>query len=73
MLAVLGLVMLMGLVNLAEIRCHWDTRPMYSCETVRRCMSRDMFQLIYSRFFHMAETGAPKRGEDGYDILHHIR
>ena len=73
MYAVIGLVILMGLQPLAEIRCHWDTRPMYDFPHVRECMTRNFFLLIYCRYIHMASKQSGTPGEDGYDILHHIR
>lgn len=78
MLGVLGIVITMGVVKLPEMARHWDTQEYYDYVQVRRCMARDLFSLIYCRFFHMASSGAPKRlkdgtQEDGYDALHHIR
>lgn len=74
MLAILGLVMMMGIVRLPEMTRHWDLRPMYDYPEVRESMTRDFFLLVYSRFFHMAARGATRdRDDPSYDVLHHIR
>lgn len=78
MLGVIGIVITLGLVKLPQISDHWDTDPFHDFKLVRDCMTRDMFTLIYCRFFHMASAGAPKRlrlggYEEGWDALHHIR
>lgn len=73
MYAVIGLVILMGLQPFAEIRCHWDTRVMYDFPHVRECMTRFFLLLIYCRYIHMASKQDRTPGDDGYDILHHIR
>lgn len=74
MYGVLGIVLTLGLVKLPK----WDLSPYHDFGLVRDCMQRDMFLLIYSRFFHMAPAPSPKRYKDGshdegWDALWHIR
>lgn len=78
MLGALGIVLTMGLVVLPEIANHWDTHKYHDFELVLSVMARDFFTPIYSRFFHMASSGALGRLKDGtfepgFEALHHIR
>lgn len=78
MYAVIGIVLTLGLVRLPEMIDHWDKDVFHDFLLVRNSMSRDMFLLIYSRFFHMAPAPSPKRHRDGsydegWDALWHIR
>lgn len=78
MYGVIGIVLTLGLVKLPLMGDHWDTSPYHDFVLIRECMKRDMFFLIYSRFFHMASAPSPKRHKDGsqdagWDALHHIR
>ncbi|CAN0440641.1 unnamed protein product, partial [Pylaiella littoralis] len=78
MYTVIGIVLTLGLVRLPEIANHWDVSDYHDFKLVRQSMTRDMFLLIYSRFFHMAPAPSPKRHPDGsydegWDALWHIR
>lgn len=73
MLGVIGIVITMGLVKLPEFSNHWCTGAFHDFTLVRQCMPRELFFLIYSRFFHMAPAGQPARDEEGFDSLHCIR
>lgn len=65
MYGVLGIVLTMSLVKLPEMADHWDVSPFHDFVLVRQCMPRDLFFLIYGRFFHMAPGGSPKKNRDG--------
>lgn len=78
MMGVIGIVIAIGLVQLPELKDHWCTSEFHNFKLIRDCMPRDTFAIIYCRFFHMADAGAPLRlkdgsMEEGWDSLHHIR
>ena len=78
MMGVIGIVLAIGLVQLPELADHWCTTEFHNFKLIRDCMPRDMFGIIYCRFFHMADAGASLRLKDGsiesgWDALHHIR
>lgn len=50
--------MTMGLTKLPAMVDHWRTDEHHDYPAIRRCMSRDLFGLIYGRFLHFA---VPKR------------
>lgn len=78
MYGVLGIVLALGLIKLPEMGDHWDLDSFHDFILIRDCMPREMFFLIYCRFFHMAPAPSPKRlkdgsHEEGWDALWHIR
>ncbi|CAB1119648.1 unnamed protein product [Ectocarpus sp. CCAP 1310/34] len=78
MQGVISIILTIGLVQLPAMHDHWSCHSFHDYKLVRACLPRDMFLLIYGRFFHMASSGAPERlqggtTEPGWDSLHHIR
>ncbi|CAM9685636.1 unnamed protein product [Pylaiella littoralis] len=75
MYSLFGIVLALGLVKLPAMEDHWDVSKFHDFELLRSCMIRDMFALIYCRFFHMAPGGGPKRRRDDTlsAIWYHIR
>ena len=55
-LAMVGLLIHMGVVHLPRMEDHWSADPFYDFRLVRNCMPRDFFFLMYSRFFHVADS-----------------
>lgn len=74
-----GILITMGLTKKSRMRKHWSTSEHDNYPLVRRCMQRDLFELLYCRFIHCSDPNAPPRllpdGEDNpaYDSKWHIR
>lgn len=71
---VMGILITAGLTQKRRLSDHWGTEPYDDYKLVRACMTRDVFMLFYSRFFHMAPTiGKLDKDHPDYDSKHHIR
>ena len=53
MYGVLRIVLALGLINLPEMGDHLDVDAFHDFILIRDCMPREMFFLVYCRFFHM--------------------
>lgn len=65
---VLGIVICMGLTKLPRMADHWKTDADHDYPEVRKCMGRDFFFLVYSRFLHFAPSI-----QKPDDRMHHFR
>lgn len=75
----LGLTITMRLTKTPRMGDHWSLDPFYNFPLVRRCMRRQMFELLYCRFIHCSDGRAPKRllpsgqPNPAFDSTWHIR
>ncbi|CAB1109536.1 unnamed protein product [Ectocarpus sp. CCAP 1310/34] len=75
----IGIFITMGLTKKVRMRKHWSRSAHDNYPLVQKCMSRDVFELLYCRFLHCSDPNAPERllpdGEENpdYDSKWHIR
>ena len=70
----IGILITAGLTQKRRLADHWGTGLHDDHILVRSCIPRDLFMLLYSRFFHMAPTMTPLSKDDpDYDSKHHCR
>ena len=65
MYGVLRIVLALGLINLPEMGDHLDVDAFHDFILIRDCMPREMFFLVYCRFFTWCPPPSPKRLKDG--------
>ena len=51
---VFGILMHMGFCKMPRMKDHWCQHELANFPTVRACMTRELFSLVYSRFLHFA-------------------
>lgn len=64
----LGILMIMGVVHVPDIRLHWSKKDLYSNELIKKTMSRDRF-LDLLKFWHLCNN----ENADKNDRLNKIR
>ena len=70
--AYLGFYILMGIVQLPEIRDYWSTDTKLHYSPIASRISRDRFEQI-TRYLHFVDNQAlPVRGEEGYHRLQKV-
>lgn len=75
----IGILITLGVPPMTLMMKHWDSPPPRDYPTVRKCMPREFFELLYCRFIHCSDGNAPPRrlpnGEDNpeFDSKWHIR
>ena len=68
----MGLIIIMGIVNMPSIQHYWCTSWPFSSLNFSTVLSRDRFLLIL-KFLHLIDNSkAVPKGEKGYDILFKI-
>ncbi|KAJ2941446.1 hypothetical protein O0L34_g3663 [Tuta absoluta] len=66
----LGIILIMGVVKLPEIRLYWSKNPIYENRAIKKTMARDRF-LDKLKYWHFSE--APVNDDENNDRLHKIR